>query len=86
MDLVEIQNEGLHVKEQIRECVGSDEFVDVQVDMLPDGFMRKFTSLDLNSNTVQYKLPELIYLLDRQMLTVEQVKMVNAVARLRNPV
>lgn len=87
MELVEIQNEGLHVKEQIRSCVGSDEFADVQVDMLPDSFQRSIPpSPDLSANLVLYKLPEFIYLLDRKLLTVEQAKMVNAVARCRYPV
>jgi len=86
LELVEIQNEGLHVKDQIREYVGSDSFADVQVDMLPTAFQRSAPSLELSAAASLYKLPEYIYLLDRQLLTVEQAKMINAVARCRYPV
>lgn len=89
MDLVEIQNEGLRVKEQIRKCVGSDDFADVRVDMLPDAFQRSIAppkDPNLSAGIAMYKLPEYIYLLDRQMLTTEQSKKINAVARLRRPV
>lgn len=86
LELVEIQNDGLRVKDQIRECVGSDSFADVQVDLLPNAYQRNVPDPVLNSNLNLLKVPEFVYFLDRGLLTVDQSKMINAVVRCRYPV
>lgn len=84
LDLVDLQNEGLQIREQIQTFVGSNSFADMKVNMLPNAYQRNINKPPVLVSTVaQLKVPEYIYFLDRDLLTKEQAEMINSVVRLR---